>query len=353
MDTGQRPIVFVWPGDLHLETDDRENYRVARWMVEEVNSLIRPDFVQFAGDNVQHATDAQFALFNGLRSALQVPAYPLVGDHDVHHDPKAAAYQRHVGPLYGSFTVSGVRFIRLDTMEYKPLGISPEQIVWFQYEVDSAMALGQRIVVFQHHYPFQIWEDFAGPGIDRWREIVTTRPITAVFAGHTHYGQVANDGHNIFIATRSIGDPEGGPAGYAVVYLDGEDLATVYRSIDDQGPVIMITKPRDVMLATDGRHIVSGRGVARVRTWSGTPIASVTGRIDGGAPSTFEAEGQDCWEAPLRGDELAKGEHELRVTATDRDGQSATAHIRFMVDRSGRYTAYPRVQPEVRETRFC
>ena len=51
--TDTNEILFVWPGDLHLETADRENYRVSRWMVGEVNNLIQPDFVQFAGDNVR------------------------------------------------------------------------------------------------------------------------------------------------------------------------------------------------------------------------------------------------------------------------------------------------------------
>jgi len=50
-----KPVVFVWPGDLHLESADRPNYPIALWMAGEVNELIRPDFLQFAGDNVQHA----------------------------------------------------------------------------------------------------------------------------------------------------------------------------------------------------------------------------------------------------------------------------------------------------------
>ncbi len=49
------PVTFVWPGDLHLESEDRPNYKTALWMADEVNELIRPDFVQFAGDNVQYA----------------------------------------------------------------------------------------------------------------------------------------------------------------------------------------------------------------------------------------------------------------------------------------------------------
>ena len=58
-----KSVTFVWPGDLHLETDDRPNYQTAHWMADEVNELIRPDFVQFAGDNVQHARDNEWELF--------------------------------------------------------------------------------------------------------------------------------------------------------------------------------------------------------------------------------------------------------------------------------------------------
>ena len=38
-------------------------YKTAQWMADEVNDLIKPDFVQFAGDNVQHARDSEFVLF--------------------------------------------------------------------------------------------------------------------------------------------------------------------------------------------------------------------------------------------------------------------------------------------------
>lgn len=351
--TSRAPVTFVWPGDLHIETADGENYRVAQWMVREVNDLIRPDFVQFAGDNAQHATEEQFRLFNDLCAGLTVPWYPLVGDHDAHHDPGASAFRAYVGDLYGAFSLRGFRFIRLDTMEYKPLGISPEQVIWFQYEVDLAVARGERVVVFQHHYPFQIWEDFAGPGIDRWREIVTTRPIVAIFAGHTHYGQIANDGHNVSIATRSIGDPEGGPPGYSVAHLEGDALAVVYRTVEDQGPLCMITHPRDAILATRGAHVVRDADVCRVRAWSTTPIESARGRVDGG--DWFDLKRGDCgvWEGPISGDRLRKGEHDLEVEVRSRDGATGANRIRFMVDRSGRYTAYPRVRPEVFETRFC
>jgi hypothetical protein len=353
MSQWSKPIVFVWPGDLHLETAEMENYRTARWMVDEVNRLIRPDFVQFAGDNVQHATSDQFALFSGLCSELTVPWHPLVGDHDAHHDVRAEAFRAFCGEPYGAFSVNNTRFIRLNTMEFRPLGMSDEQVLWFRFEVDRAMARGQQVVVFQHHYPFQIWESFEGPGIDAWREIVQTRRIAAVFAGHTHYGQVANDGRNICVATRSIGDPEGGPAGYSIVYLDGDDLAIRYRSVEDTGPAVLITHPRRMIMATGGRHIVSGPDQIRVRCWWNRPITNVRARVDGGEWFDLAPAEAMHWEGPLAGERLAKGEHLLEVEARDDQDHEGADALSFAVDRSGRYTAVPQAYPAVTATKFC
>ena len=139
-------VTFVWPGDLHLETPDRENYRVAKWMVDDVTKRVKPDFVQFAGDNAQQATTAQFEMFTDLRKKLTAPSYALVGDHDAHHDPHANAYRLHCGEPYGAFSVNGYRFIRLNTMEFRPLGLTTEQILWFRYEADLAVSRGEKIV---------------------------------------------------------------------------------------------------------------------------------------------------------------------------------------------------------------
>ena len=76
------PITFVIPSDLHLTKPGLDNHHAAIWAVDEVNQLIRPDFVQFIGDNVQDATDARFELFRDSCSRLVVPWFALVGDHD-------------------------------------------------------------------------------------------------------------------------------------------------------------------------------------------------------------------------------------------------------------------------------
>lgn len=166
MSDREQPVVVVVPGDLHLTEPDLENVRVASAVIDEVNGLIRPAFVQFIGDNVQDATQAQFDLFDGLRGRLEVPHFAMIGDHDVKGDSSASGFRKHVGEPYGSLSLHGFRFIRLNTQESRPLGLSSEQIDWFRGEVNSALVSGERVVLFQHNYPYQIWEDFDGPGID-------------------------------------------------------------------------------------------------------------------------------------------------------------------------------------------
>ncbi len=347
------PIIFVVPGDLHLTEADLDNHKVAHWVIGEVNNLIRPDFVQFIGDNIQDASEDQFRLFDDLRGRLAVPHFALVGDHDVKGDPEALGFRSRLGSTYGSSRLRGFRFVRLDTQQAKPLGISPGQIDWFRAEVDKASDEGERIVIFQHNYPYQIWESFDGPGVDDWRAIVQTRSIQAIICGHTHYGQVANDGRNVVVATRSIGDPEGGPPGYLLGYLRGEDFAFTYRSPEDTGPLILVTHPRESLLATGPTHIVSGPDQIRVKIWSRTPIVEVRAQLDEGDWHWLEPDRSSEWATPLPGDRLAKGTHSLTVEAKDRDGILGRRKTDFVVDPTGRYTAVPSAHPRVTETRFC
>ena len=347
-------VTFVWPGDLHLDQPGRDNHQIARWMADDVSALIRPDFVQFAGDNVQHARDDEFALFDDVTSRLTVPWYALVGDHDAHHDPGAHAFQARLGATYRAFSVRGFRFICLNTMQAKPLGMSTDQLHWFRYELDAALHRGERVVLFQHHYPFQIWEDFlSAMGMASWRKLVQTRPIHAVFAGHTHYGQMANNAHTVYVATRSIGEPEGGAAGYSVVTLADDTLAVTYRTMEDVGPLVQIVDPRRSILATTASHIVTGPTTCRVRTWSASAIASVQGRLDDSDSFPLTRGTDGCWHAPIAGGVLSKGEHTLEVSAIDVDGVTGSERIAFMADRSGRFNPVPAVFPPVHFTKFC
>ena len=166
--------------------------------------------------------------------------------------------------------MNGFRFVRLNTQEAQPIGISSEQIEWFRAELNDAEAHREQIVIFQHNYPYQIWEDFTGPGVDDWRVLVQARRIEGIICGHTHYWQVANDGRNAMIAVRSIGDPEGGPPGYAVVYCRGDDLAATYRWSTTSVQSSSLRTHGSVCLR-QARHLVAGPTVT-ARIWSAAPV---------------------------------------------------------------------------------
>lgn len=353
MTNSTRPVVCVVPGDLHLTERGLDNHRAALRAVEEINTLIRPDFVQFIGDNVQDGTAEQFRLFREVASGLRVPWHALVGDHDAQGDVEAARFRAFVGEPCGAASQRGFRFVRLNTQEGKPTGLSPAQLSWFREQVNLAFLSKERVVVFQHNYPYKVWETFAGPGIDDWRQVVRTRRIAAIFTGHTHYGQTANDGRNVVTAVRSIGDPEGGAPGYQVVYLHKGDLATAYRSVEEDEPFVLITHPREKLLATEPVHVVSGADQIRVRVWSAAPLRRVQARLDNGSWQPLQPLGEQDWACPLAGERLVKGEHSLEVRATDEVGRNGCRLVEFVVDGTGHYTAVPTVRPLVYQTAFC
>jgi hypothetical protein len=155
------------------------------------------------------------------------------------------------------------------------------------------------------------------------------------------------------VAVRSIGDPEGGPPGYAIGYLHGEDLAFTYRSVEDDGPVVLVTHPREALFATAPAHVITGLDRFRVRTWSQSPVAEVRGRLDGGQWFELDPYAAGAWEAPLQGDRLTKGEHIFEVEVVCENARRGSQRTSFAVDPTGRYTAVPSTRPRVMQTSFC
>jgi len=353
MKLADESITVVIPGDLHLTERGQPNQIAAATLIESVNRLIRPDFVQFIGDNVQNARSSEWALFRELSGRLQVPHYVLVGDHDVIDDPAATQFQKCVGEPMGTLSLRGVRFVRLNTLDPAPLGFSNSQLSWLLDQFVRASQQHQRVVVFQHHYPYKVCESFTGPGIDEWWALINAHRPLAVVCGHTHYGQISNNGRTVAIATRSIADPEGGPAGCLVVHIDGDDLAIVDRSAVETEPLLMITHPRDAILATDASHIVSTDDQIRVRVWSLDPIRAIVAHVDDRPPIPLSSLNDNIWFGSLINDGFSKGLHSIRVIARCVSGQITERRLSFIFDATGRYTGIPAVRPVVETTAFC
>ena len=139
-----------------------------------------------------------------------------------------------------------------------------------------------------------------------------------------------------------------------LLYLHEDDLAFTYRTVEDRGLVVLITHPRDRLLATCKSHVVKGpdRVLARV-LWSQVPVRSVRYQLDRGPSAGLAALGDGLWSGPIEGAGLAKGEHELTVVANADSGADATARLGFMIDPTGRYTAVPEARPLVTSTASC
>ena len=82
-----------------------------------------------------------------------------------------------------------------------------------------------------------------------------------------------------------------------------------YRSVDERGPVVLVTHPRERLLATGPRHVVSGPDRVVVRVWSESRVRAVRYRIDEECLGRPGVSGDGHWSGPLPGDRLAKGEH--------------------------------------------
>jgi hypothetical protein len=67
----------------------------------------------------------------------------------------------------------------------------------------------------------------------------------------------------------------------------------------------------------------------------------------------MKANGDMNWSFLIPGDQLAKGEHTLEVKLIDENKDEGIDRITFACDLSGRYNAYPMVDPVVKGTKFC
>ena len=98
-----------------------------------------------------------------------------------------------------------------------------------------------------------------------WIGALIARPhVACVDMGHTHYNELANDGSTIFMATRSTGQIEEGPAGFSVAALDGGGASWRFKTLDQAWPLVLITAPVDRRLVTGASPADDGMIRAKV-----------------------------------------------------------------------------------------
>lgn len=196
---------FVILGD--RTTGNTEGLGILRQAVEEIN-LLRPDFVITIGDMVEGYNDReswgkQAEEYLEVMKHLDVPWYPMAGNHDVcwrgegrPADEHEGDFERVFGPVWYAMKHKNCWFIVLFGDEGDPQTgiktfdkpsaqmVSPRQTAWLKEMLEKVKEADQ-VFVFIHH---PRWK--GGDYGDDWQRIhkmlAEAGNVSAVFAGHDH-----------------------------------------------------------------------------------------------------------------------------------------------------------------------
>jgi Icc protein len=340
-------ISWVHFGDLHIAGWQDQNYTEFLYLVGEANNYLASsvEFALLPGDNADDAEEDQYQLVRRAVAQCHLSVHAIPGDHDC-ASGDLNRFEQYLSALpYRSFTKGSHHFALLNSVaQWHPpqFGLGPEQIAWLERDLTAAHADGLHSILFMHAYPSEHRE------VDRISSLIRRRRVLVVDMGHTHYNELANDGHTIYAATRSTGQIEEGPPGFSIITVDHSAVSWKFKPIGEW-PQVMITSPCDHRLIIDPacpQQIVSGPVPIRARAW-GDEIVAVRLRIDHEEPTTMIPLGEAIWSGAWDSARGSDGLHSVHVEAQDQTGRIATDAISAFVSQSRHF-----VPPERRAVDF-
>ena len=280
-------LVYAHIGDLHLTNDGEDNYRDLAAIVDELSGPFEAafDFVYLPGDNADNGLPQQYELVRRQLDRLTVPVHVITGDHDMEPGTLDNFYAAGHARLPRAVDAGAVRCLFLDICGPGTGGpdfrLGAAQHDWLETELQEVSGRSQSCAIFMHSYPQDLKGDGETAAIN---EVLASPQVLLVDMGHTHYNEIANDGRTIFTATRSTGQIEEGPVGYAIVTIDRRTISWRFRCLGDTLPVVLITTPTDRRLATDSEdksHWPRGECEVRVSVLGPAPIVRCDCGFDG------------------------------------------------------------------------
>ncbi len=218
--------------------------------IESVNRL-RPAFAVVCGDMVHDASDqSQIEELFRVSALLDddIPLHFVSGNHDVGEAPTSeslAIYRERFGSDSYSFDCGDCHFAVINSsVAFDPVNVPLEWRRLTQFLIDDLSAArrrgAQHIVLFTHHPLFERSADEIGSGwcvpAERRDEIVSILRdygASAVFAGHMHMNQYAEDAGLMMVTTGAVGYPLGeDPSGIRVVSMREDAITHRYYGVD-------------------------------------------------------------------------------------------------------------------------
>jgi 3',5'-cyclic AMP phosphodiesterase CpdA len=331
-------ISWIHFGDLHITDRDEQNLRDFQALIEEANRYMTKDvaFALLPGDNADDGERDEYELVREAIAHCRLPVHAITGDHDV-ASGSLDMFEEYLAPSpYRSFSIGGYHFVLVNSVAaWNPpeFGLGREQMDWLRRDLR-----GSRNVIVMHAYPAEHGADAQGLGA-----LIRDNRVLLVEMGHTHYNELANDGHTIYATTRSTGQVEEGPPGFSVTTIDDDVVSWRFKPLGEW-PLVMITSPADERLITDAasrNQVVRGKIPIRARAW-GPEIRSVQVTVDGGNPREMTRDDDQTWSQDWETRTVGDGVHVLRVEAVGIE--NGADEIRVLVNQSGQYQAPARSQ---------
>lgn len=319
------PLLFAHLGDLHITKASSQNYLdfLSILVQLETECCQYTDFLVLPGDNADDGLPEQYALVATALKLVSNPVYIITGDHDMASGSLDAFYSMPVArtlPL--SVVVRGVQCLFLDMSGSGAGGpdfrFGEGQFTWLTDQLSQATGQGETVVLFTHTYP----ADCADSREMRlFNQLIASHQILLVDIGHTHYNELANDGHTIFAATRSTGQIDEGPVGYSLVSVDEGTVSWRFKALHEAFPFVLITSPADYRLWREDDQPRIGRTVVvRAIVMGKYPVRHVTCQLNQNSPihMTRSPDGRH-WEIEL--DIPEENVLTLTVEAVDNQGR--------------------------------
>lgn len=299
------PLLFAHIGDLHITSASSQNYLdfLSILVQLEVECSRQLDFLVLPGDNADDGRPDQYALVSTALRLSSKPVHIITGDHDMVSGSLDAFYAMpSAQSLPKAVTVKGISCLFLDMCGSGTGGpdfrFGDEQLIWLADQLAQSTERQEMVVLFTHTYPVDCTDTQEAQRLNR---LIADHSVALVDMGHTHYNELANDGHTIFAATRSTGQIEEGPVGYSLVSIDQGTVSWRFKALQEAFPFVLITSPADYRLfREDDQSYPNGTTLVRAVVFGKRPIGRVTCQLNQDAPVPMRlSPNGDVWELEL------------------------------------------------------